>query len=311
MIRGTSYFAIAESQRDDDGKTKTIYFRRLGKLTEPEAKRWRFILSGDSHSVPSEFIDLQADTVCYHSWRHGVSCLVSSLWEKLGFSSIISESLSRVPNKSFVAKLIQAMVVNRLEDPHSKLGLLEWLEKDTSLQFLIDLPPPGTELNETQFYRAMDEAVKRRDIIEKKIYERIVKPRSCCSVLAKDLTSTYFEGKKSPLAKYGYSRDHRSDRMQVNWSLIETEEGLPITLEVYKGNVVDKKTVKRSIRRIKRIFGIKHGIFIMDRGMSTEGNIKAVVEEGFEYVATEKLDQKSVLNVVDEAFSKGLEVLLV
>jgi hypothetical protein len=136
VIRGTSYYAVAESRRDDDGRTKTIYFRRLGKLTEPEVKRWRFILSGDSHSVPSEFIDLQEDTECYHSWRHGVSCLVSSLWEKLGFSSIISESLSRVPNKSFVAKIIEAMVVNRLEDPCSKLGLLEWLEKDTSLQFI-------------------------------------------------------------------------------------------------------------------------------------------------------------------------------
>lgn len=311
VIRGTAYYAIAESHRDENGRTKTIYFRRLGKLTEPEAKRWRFILSGDSRGVLGEFIDLQADTVCFNSWNHGISCLVSVLWEKLGFSSIISESLSHVPNKSFVAKFIEAMIVNRLEDPRSKLGLVEWLEKDTSLQFLIDLPPLGAELNEMQFYRAMDELLKRRDTIEKKIYERIVKPRSGCSVLAKDLTSTYFEGKKSPLAKYGYSRDHRPDRMQVNWSLIETEEGLPITLEVYEGNVVDKKTVIKSIRRIKRVFGITRGIFIVDRGMSTEDNIKAVVEEGFQYVAAEKLDQKAVLSVVDEALSKGLEVLFV
>jgi hypothetical protein len=73
IIRGTAYYAIAESHRDDDGRTKTIYFRRLGKLAEQEAKRWRFILSGDSHGVLSEFIDLQADTVCYHPWKHGIS----------------------------------------------------------------------------------------------------------------------------------------------------------------------------------------------------------------------------------------------
>jgi transposase len=219
--------------------------------------------------------------------------------------------LSLVPNKSFVARLIETMVVNRLEDPCSKLKLLEWLEKDTSLQFLIDLPAPGLELNENQFYRAMDVMWEKRDVIEKKIYEQIVKPLSNGSVLAKDITSTYFEGNKSSIAKYGYSRDHRSDRKQVNWSLIETEEGFPITLEVYPGNVPDEKTVKDSIRRIKQLFGITSGIFIMDRGMATKENIQAIVEEGFRYVVAEKLDQKNVLSVVDEAISKGLEILLV
>lgn len=307
-----TYYSIARSYQDEKGRIQTEYVAKLGKLSDAEVERWRSLIRSNPRINPvPQPVNLSEDTVCYRSWRHGVCCLTSSLWVKLGFSSILSESLSHVPNKSFVAKLIEAMVVNRLEDPCSKLGLLEWLEKDTSLQFLIDLPPPGVELNENHFYRAMDVLWEKRDMIEKKIYDAIVKPMSSGIVLAKDVTSTYFEGKKSPIAEYGYSRDHRQDRKQVNWSLIETEEGYPITLEVYSGNVPDKNTVKDSIRRIKHLFGITSGIFIVDRGMATEENVQAVVEEGFKYVVAETLNQKSVLKVVDDAFSKGLNVLLV
>lgn len=312
-----AYWSVARSYQDEDGHIQTEYIQKLGKLSDAEVERWRALLKNDKmrNSVhPSTSVappDISEDTVCCRSWRHGVCVLVSSLWKKLGFASVISESLSLVPNKSFVARLIETMVVNRLEDPRSKLGLLEWLENDTSLQFLIDLPAPGLELNENQFYRAMDVLWEKRDLIEKKIYEQIVKPMSNGLVLAKDITSTYFEGNKSSIAEYGYSRDRRGDRKQVNWSLIETEEGFPITLEVYPGNVPDAKTVKDSIKRIKDLFGIKSGIFVMDRGMATKENVQAVVEEGFRYVVAEKLDQKNVLAAVDEAISKGLEILLV
>jgi transposase len=311
-----TYYSIARSYQDENGSIQTEYIQKLGKLSDEEVERWRSLIknsgrvSNSNRAYVLDPVNLPEDTICYRSWRHGVCCLVSSLWEEFGFQKIISESLSHVPNKSFVANLVEAMVVNRLEDPCSKLRLLEWLQKDTSLQFLIDLPPPGVELNENHFYRAMDFLWEKRDVIEKKIYEEIVKPMSSGAVLAKDITSTYFEGNKSSIAKYGYSRDHRNDRKQVNWSLIETEEGFPITLEIYPGNIPDKNTVKESIRRIKELFGITSGIFVMDRGMATEENIQAIVEEGFRYVVAEKLDQKSILKVVDDAFSKGLDVLL-
>lgn len=305
VVDGKAYYAIAESYQGESDHIKTRYIRRLGKLSDLEAARWRLILSAPAHEVPKHFLNLDS-IVCYRTWKHGVPALASAIWENFGFSSIVSESLSRISNKGFVARLIGAMVVNRLDDPCSKLKLLDWVDR-TSLQFIIDLPPPGMKLHVNHFYRAMDVLWERRDTIERKVYERIVKPRSNCSVIAKDITSTYFEGEKSEIAEYGYSRDHRPDLKQVCWSLIETEEGYPITLEVYAGDTPDKSTVKASIKRLKELFGVERGIFVIDRGMATEDNREVITQAGYNFIEAELLSTNEVRGVVKEALSLGLE----
>ena len=72
-------------------------------------------------------------------------------------------------------------------------------------------------------------------------------------VLLYDLTSTYFEcdppadGKR----KSGYSRDKRSDCVQVVIALIVTPDGFPLADEVMDGNTSDKTTRRSSWPRSK------------------------------------------------------------
>ncbi|MCL5068649.1 MAG: IS1634 family transposase, partial [Thaumarchaeota archaeon] len=258
-----------------------------------------------ANEISKHFFNIE-NMACYKSWNHGIPALAASLFKQLGIDTILLHSLSKVSNKSYVSKLIESMVINRLDDPCSKLKLLDWMDQ-SSLQFILDIPPPGMKLHVNSFYRAMDYLWERRDLIEKKIFDNIVKPRSSKSgVIAKDLTSTYLEGEESPLADYGYSRDHhRPDLKQVTWSLIETEEGYPVTPEVYRGNTVDKSTLKESVERLKKIFGITSGIFIIDRGIATEENIQFLAREGFSHLASESV--RDVQEIVDEALSFGLE----
>lgn len=192
------------------------------------------------------------------------------------------------------------------EDPCSKLHLLEWLPK-TSLPFILSLNLDG--LYDNLFYRAMDTLWERRDVIEKKIWEQIVKLRTNGKILQKDLTSTYFEGHGPPNAKYNrYSRDHRPDCKQVCWGLVETEEGYPITVEIYPGNTVDKTTVEASCQRLKDVFNITTGIFVGDRGLTTEDNIKAIRSGSFEYDYVLAETNSNVLDVLESAREKGLDV---
>jgi transposase len=63
----------------------------------------------------------------------------------------------------------------------------------------------------------------------------------CClkyELLLYDIMSTYFEGQcaANPLAKRGYSRDHRPDCLQVLIGLVVTEDGFPLGYEVFAGN---------------------------------------------------------------------------
>jgi transposase len=97
-------------------------------------------------------------------------------------------------------------------------------------------------------------------------------------VLLYDLTSTYFEanppfpddGKR----RFGYSRDRRSDCVQVVIALIVTPEGLPLAYEVLPGNTADSTTLKAFLAAIERQYGKARRIWVMDRGIPTEAALE-------------------------------------
>ena len=93
-------------------------------------------------------------------------------------------------------------------------------------------------------------------------------------VLLYDLTSTYFESNppfpEGDKRRYGYSRDHRSDCVQVIIALVVTPEGLPLAYEVLPGNTKDNTTLKGFLDRIERQYGKARRIWLMDRGVPTE-----------------------------------------
>ena len=93
-------------------------------------------------------------------------------------------------------------------------------------------------------------------------------------VLLYDLTSTYFESDppfpEGDKRRFGYSRDKRSDCVQVVIALIITPEGLPLTYEVLSGNTADKTTLRDFLKKIESQYGKADRIWLMDRGIPTE-----------------------------------------
>jgi len=91
-------------------------------------------------------------------------------------------------------------------------------------------------------------------------------------VLLYDLTSTYFESVPPEAGKrrFGHSRDHRSDCVQVVIALIVTPEGFPLAYEVMPGNTSDKTTLHDFLARIEAQYGKARRTWVMDRGVPTE-----------------------------------------
>lgn len=141
----------------------------------------------------------------------------------------------------------------------TKFSLQKWLEP-TALPFLL-----GRELEDFHYkklYKAMDILEARKDEILGRLYQkRSFKP----NLLFYDLTSSYFEGRKAELGAYGYSRDHRQDRLQMVIGLTCDEEGVPIEFEVYPGNTQDKTTVIEKIKNLKENYGIEKVILVKDK----------------------------------------------
>src|SRR6201987_1151266 len=99
-------------------------------------------------------------------------------------------------------------------------------------------------------------------------------------VLLYDLTSTYFEANPpfpdDDKRRFGYSRDHRPDCVQVVIALVVTPEGLPLAYEVMAGNTADSTTLRDFLDRIERQYGKARRIWVMDRGIPTEAVLESM-----------------------------------
>src|SRR5207244_7252439 len=124
-------------------------------------------------------------------------------------------------------------------------------------------------------YRCLDRLLPHRDALFKHLrarWEDLFGVKF--EVLLYDLTSTYFES-DPPFAegdkrRYGYSRDKRSDCVQVIIALVVTPEGFPLAYEVMPGNTADCTTLSDFLHKIEAQYGKAERIWVMDRGITTD-----------------------------------------
>ena len=67
-----------------------------------------------------------------------------------------------------------------------------------------------------------------------------------------DLSSSYVEGRRCPLAALGYSRDGKKGKLQINYGLICSPEGRPVAVEVFAGNTQDQQTLPSAVAAVTR-----------------------------------------------------------
>ncbi|MGH9725918.1 MAG: IS1634 family transposase, partial [Candidatus Acidiferrales bacterium] len=160
--------------------------------------------------------------------------------------------------------------------------------------------------DEDDIYAAMDQLTGQWVNFEKQLYQRAF-PESVRLVLY-DLTSVYFEGDgPEHLAKYGHSRDHRSDRPQIILAVATDSEGLPLHVAVLRGNRNDTQTLQGLLRTLRRRFGIQRATFVFDGGMSSQMNLEAMDAANLGYVT--RLSASSLRSLVEElGLEKQLEL---
>lgn len=141
VVKGKAYYCIADSFRED-GKVRTVSVKSLGPLSDEDAEYWRMLFDLSTEEV-RELAKIKMGTMhTYTNYRHGITTLAHVLWHNIGFNRAVLDSLGGVPNKGLVAKLLEVLVLNRLEEPTSELGTVKWLPK-TSLPFLLGILQAG------------------------------------------------------------------------------------------------------------------------------------------------------------------------
>lgn len=162
-----------------------------------------------------------------------------------------------------------ALVVARVLSPRSKLSTTTALTAETAKHTLAEELAIG-DVDVHELYAAMDWLATRQTRIENKLAKKHLKDGQ---LVLFDVSSSYYTGRKSPLIKHGYSRDHRGDRPQIVYGLMCDSEGRPIAIDVFPGNTADPPTFTQIVATARQRSGINRLVFVGDRGMITSARI--------------------------------------
>jgi transposase len=287
------YWNIVESKRCAGGKVVQRQVLYLGEINDGQREAWSRVIEAFDEDAgrPTQLALFPADrAVPAHAQGHGVqvrldrmelrrprqwgACwLACQLYEQLGLDRFWAHRLPDSREGTCWRQILQTLVCYRLIDPGSEWRLHRlWFEQSA----MADLLGADCALAEKNaLYRCLDKLLVHKTALFSHLRQRwqdLFGARF--EVLLYDLTSTYFESPppedEEDKRRHGYSRDKRSDCVQVVIALIVTPEGFPLAYEVLPGNTADCTTLRAFLRRIECQYGKAERIWVMDRGIPTE-----------------------------------------
>jgi hypothetical protein len=168
--------------------------------------------------------------------------------------------------------LILALIISRVIQPGSKLSTLTWWS-DTTLGADLGVAEASTD----DIYAAMDWLEHRQDAIEAKLAARHLAPQANPARMALfDLSSSWLEGTRCPLAARGYSRDGKKGKLQIEYGLLTDPAGRPVAVRVFPGNTGDPAAFTAIAAVIRKKFELAQMVMVGDRGMITSARIRAL-----------------------------------
>src|SRR5215207_4335320 len=272
MARKHRAVHVAKVTNTIKGVTYTSYYLRRTFRQDGKVKHETL---GNLSDLPVHVIDLinrslKGETFvpaadAFHITRslpHGHVDAVLTMIRKLGLEDLVASEPSRRRD------LVIAMIAERLLFPSSKLAnTRHW--HDTTLAEELDV----ADATEDQLYDAMDWLLSRQEAIEKKLARRHL---SDGALVLYDVTSSYYEGKTCPLARFGHDRDGKTGLPIIVYGALTDADGRPVAVRVYPGNTGDPKTVPDQVETLTKRFGLSRVVLVGDRGMLTQTQINVL-----------------------------------
>ena len=287
-----SYWSITEKVRTHRGWVQR-HLMYLGEINDSQKSAWTKLIEvfDAERQQTTELALYPADRVVpEHASAYGVqvqldqfelrhprqwgACWVGcQLWDELELDEFWKDRLTDSREGTNWRHVLETLSIYRLIDPGSEWRLHRQWFKNSAMADLLE--EDFSLAQKDNLYRCLDKVLEHREALFghlRKRWEDLFGVKF--EVLLYDLTSTYFES-DPPFAQgdkrqYGYSRDKRSDCVQVVIALVVTPEGFPLAYEVMAGNTSDRTTLRGFLERIEKLHGKAERIWVMDRGIPTE-----------------------------------------
>jgi hypothetical protein len=298
--RTYQYLHIVENHWQN-GRVRQRIVGSLGRLDQ-------LLASGDLRQVIEGLVAQCPQVRLLEAQRQGTLAVESDrvwgpvliferLWQELGLEEHFRE-LARGGRLNFdVERCAFALVLQRLLAPGSDRRGAEWIQTVEARGF------PGLRL--PHFYRTVGWLWRRKERIERHLYERDRDLFNAgLDLVFFDTTSTYFEGRSwEGWAKLGKSRDHRPDHLQLILGVVMRRDGVPITCEVWPGNLHDTQTLLPILEGLKKRFRIGKVVLVCDRGMVSAKNLKALRQAHYDYIVGMKM--RGLLEVREQVLRRA------
>jgi Transposase DDE domain len=334
------YWNIVESRRCASGKVVQRQVLYLGEINDSQREAWcrlieafdedeeryrQLALFAADRAIPEHAkaygVQVRLDALTLRRPRQWGACwLACVLYEQLALDRFWASRLADSREGTAWRHILQTLVCYRLIDPGSEWRLHRlWFEESAMGDLL------GADYGlvaKNALYRCLDKLLPHKAALFSHLRHRWQDLFGASfEVLLYDLTSTYFESPPpdddNDKRRHGYSRDKRSDCVQLVIALVVTTEGFPLGYEVLPGNTSDKTTLRAMLARIEAQYGKAERIWIMDRGIPTEevlAEMRAADPPIFYLVGTPKgrltKMEKALIGLPWQAVRPGVEVKL-
>jgi transposase len=255
---------LRESFREG-GRVKHRTVANLTNMSDEEIAAFRFALRHKGQ-LPDEISLLdQEEPSCEQGLSVGAVVALSEVSKQLG----ITQSLGR----SRQAKLALWQVLARIIKQGSRLGAVRLAETHAACDIL-----SLAGFIEDDLYRNLDWLASRQMTIEDRLF-KLKQAHSPCHLFLYDVTSSYLEGECNAYGEFGYNRDKKKGKKQIVIGLLTDPDGDPVSVQVFRGNTSDNKTVLEQIQKVVVRFGVKRSIFVGDRGMLKGPQLKEIGDQ--------------------------------
>ncbi len=206
----------------------------------------------------------------------GIGDIYGKLYTDLGYDDLISE----VKKDKQWNYILKHCVLARIANPDSKKRTAALLEQDYGIKIALE-----------KIYRMMDRLALKEEKIKGKIGGSTLQLfDNKVDVLFFDVTTLYFESNKADnLRDFGYSKDCKFNEVQIVLALVTTSEGLPITYELFPGNIYEGHTLIKMIEKMKEQFKVNQLLLVADRAMFSNENLELMEKEKINYIVASRL----------------------
>lgn len=277
--RGSRPAVLLREAWREAGKIRKRTLANLSHWPDYKVESLRRLLRGDTLVSPQDVFAIES------SVPHGhVEAVLGSI-RKLELDSLIASKPSRQRD------LVVAMIAERLIAPGSKLATTRLWNASTLAE---ELSVSDADVDE--LYQALDWLLARQQRIETKLAARHLKDGA---LVLYDTTTSYYEGRTCPLARFGHDRDGKKLPV-ILYGLLTDHAGRPVAVQVYPGNTGDPTTVADQVEKLRERFSLSRVVIVGDRGMLTQTQIHKLKEHpGLGWISS--LRSHSIRSLVESA----------